>query len=77
MANQKSARDRQPLLIEAQRDAEEAERISKVQYQYGAASFSELLDAQQQLLLLQLSVDQSTYDIIAAQIATFRALGAG
>lgn len=77
LANQKSARDRQPLLIEARLDAEEAERISKVQYQYGATSFSELLDAQQQLLLLQLSVDQGTYDIIAAQIATFRALGAG
>lgn len=77
LANQKAARDRQPLLDSALSDSQESARIAKVQYEFGASPLRELLDAELKLLQAELAAKRGVYEIIIAQISVFRALGAG
>ncbi|RBP50659.1 TolC family protein [Arenicella xantha] len=77
LSNQKAARDRQPLLDSALSDSIESARIAKAQYEFGASPFRDLLDAELKLLQTELASKRGVYDIIIAQIAVFRALGAG
>ncbi len=77
LASQKASRDRQPLLESALRDSQEAARIAKAQYEFGASSLRDLLDAEQRLLQAELAARRGVYDIVIAQISVFRSLGAG
>jgi len=77
LSNQKSARDRQPLLDLALTDSRESARITRAQYEFGAAAFNDLLDSEQRLLQQELDTNRGVIDIINAQVAVFRALGAG
>lgn len=77
LALQAGARQRRaPLETSAKASAESA-RIARAQYEFGAIAFISVLDAEARLLERELELARNEYDIINAQIAVFRALGAG
>ncbi|MEL7043316.1 MAG: TolC family protein [Pseudomonadota bacterium] len=77
LALQAGARQRRAPLVSSAQASAEAARIARAQYEFGAIAFISVLDAEARLLERELELARNEYDIINAQIAVFRALGAG
>jgi NodT family efflux transporter outer membrane factor (OMF) lipoprotein len=69
--------DHHVSLAEAKRAADEALRLADVQFQAGAASFLDLITAEQTAVAADQAVAQSDQTISSDQVAVFQALGGG
>ncbi len=69
---------RQTNALETAREASaEAARIARVRYEFGAADFLAVIDAEERLLEADRALNRNRLAVLNAQIAVFRALGAG
>ncbi|MDB5483090.1 MAG: transporter [Caulobacteraceae bacterium] len=69
--------DHHVALADARRNADEALRLADVQFKAGAASFLDLITAEQTAVAADQAVAQSDQTISADQVAVFQALGGG
>jgi NodT family efflux transporter outer membrane factor (OMF) lipoprotein len=69
--------ERHTQLTAARDHAQRAYDIARIQYRDGAASFLDVLTAEQTLVQVQLSLAQSDQALVADQVSVFQALGGG
>jgi outer membrane protein TolC len=69
--------DHHVALAEAKKNADEALRLADIQFKAGAASFLDLLTAEQTAVAADQAVAQSDQTLSDDQVAVFQALGGG